>query len=80
MLVLEPRTCLAQRDAEYWLKLIETQGGSSPVIVVMNYSRDRRWPLVPLQQEVGQERGGIPGCPSLSGGEHGALEDRLHDR
>lgn len=43
LLVLEPRTGLAQRDAEYWLKLIETQGGGSPVIVAMNYSRDRRW-------------------------------------
>lgn len=39
LLVLEPRTGLAQRDAEYWLKLIETQGGGSPVIVVMNWSR-----------------------------------------
>jgi len=43
LLVLEPRTGLAQRDAEYWLKLIETQGGASPVIVVMNWSHDRRW-------------------------------------
>jgi internalin A len=34
---------LAQRDAEYWLKLIETQGGGSPVIVVMNWSRGRGW-------------------------------------
>ncbi|HEX6748709.1 MAG TPA: ADP-ribosylation factor-like protein [Longimicrobium sp.] len=43
VLVLEPRTGLAQRDAEYWLKLIETQGDGSPVIVVMNWSRGRRW-------------------------------------
>ena len=43
LLVLEPRTGLAQRDAEYWLKLIETQGGSSPVIVVMNWSSGRGW-------------------------------------
>ncbi len=43
LLVLEPRSDLAQRDAEYWLKLIETQGGGSPVIVVMNWSHDRRW-------------------------------------
>lgn len=43
LLVLEPRTGNAQRDAEYWLKLIETQGGASPVIVVMNYSHNRRW-------------------------------------
>ncbi len=43
LLVLEPRTGLAQRDAEYWLKLVETQGASSPVIVVMNWSHGRRW-------------------------------------
>lgn len=43
LLVLEPRTNSAQRDAEYWLKLIETQGGGSPVIVVMNWSHGRRW-------------------------------------
>lgn len=43
LLVLEPRTGLAQRDAEYWLKLIETQGAGSPVIVVMNWSAERRW-------------------------------------
>jgi internalin A len=29
LLVLEPRTGLAQRDAEFWLKLFETQGGGS---------------------------------------------------
>ncbi|HEX8499417.1 MAG TPA: COR domain-containing protein [Pyrinomonadaceae bacterium] len=43
LLVLEPRTGLAQRDAEYWLKLIETQGDGSPVIVVLNWSHGRRW-------------------------------------
>jgi internalin A len=43
LLVLEPRTGLAQRDAEYWLKLIETQGGGSPVIVAMNWSHDCPW-------------------------------------
>lgn len=43
LLVLEPRTGLAQRDAEYWLKLIETQGGGSPVIVILNWSHGRRW-------------------------------------
>lgn len=43
LLVLEPRTGLAQRDAEYWLKLIETQGGRSPVIVVLNWSHGYRW-------------------------------------
>jgi internalin A len=43
LLILEPRTGLAQRDAEYWLKLIETQGGGSPAIVVMNWSGAREW-------------------------------------
>jgi internalin A len=43
LLVLEPRSGLAQRDAEYWLKLIETQGGASPVIVALNWSHGRRW-------------------------------------
>jgi len=45
ILVLEPRTGLAQRDAEYWLKLVETQGGGSPVIVVLNWSRERPWKI-----------------------------------
>jgi internalin A len=43
LLVLEPRTGLAQHDAEYWLKLIEAQGNGSPVIVVLNWSHERRW-------------------------------------
>jgi internalin A len=43
LLVLEPRTGLAQPDAEYWLKLIETQGRGSPVIVVMNWSHRKPW-------------------------------------
>jgi internalin A len=43
LLVLEPRTGNAQRDAEYWLKLIETQGKGSPVIVALNYSHNRIW-------------------------------------
>jgi internalin A len=43
LIVLEPRTGLAQRDAEYWLKLIEAQGGGSPAIVVMNWSHERPW-------------------------------------
>ena len=43
LLVLEPRTGLAQRDAEYWLKLIELQGGGSPVIVALNWSGNRKW-------------------------------------
>jgi internalin A len=43
LVVLEPRTGLAQRDAEYWLKLIETQGGGSPVIIALNWSSGRKW-------------------------------------
>src|SRR5436190_17627537 len=43
LLVLEPRSGMAQRDADYWLKLIETQGGGSPVIVTMNWSQGRQW-------------------------------------
>jgi internalin A len=43
LLVLEPRTGSASKDAEYWLKLIETQGHGSPVIVVLNWSHGRRW-------------------------------------
>jgi len=43
LLVLEPRSGLAQRDAEYWLKLVETQGGKSPIIVVLNWSHGRHW-------------------------------------
>lgn len=43
LLLLEPRTGLAQRDAEYWLKLIDAQGAGSPVIVVLNWSYDRHW-------------------------------------
>lgn len=42
-LVLEPRSGMAQRDAEYWLELIRTQGGKSPVIVVLNKSHGRPW-------------------------------------
>ena len=43
LLVLEHRTGSAQRDAEYWLKLIETEGGRSPVIIVLNYSHNHPW-------------------------------------
>jgi internalin A len=43
LLVLEPRSGLAQRDAEYWLKLIEAQGNGSPTIVIMNKSHERPW-------------------------------------
>lgn len=53
LLVLEPRTNAVQRDAEYWLKLIETQGESSPVIVVLNKSRGNPWQVnqVKLQRK-----------------------------
>lgn len=62
LLVLEPRSGLAQRDAEYWLKLIETQGGGSPVIVAMNWSRKRRWKVdeVKLQRKFPFIVGFIP--------------------
>jgi internalin A len=45
LVVLEPRTGTAQRDAEYWLRLIETCGGGSPTLVVLNWSRERAWPV-----------------------------------
>ena len=38
ILVLSGRENSAERDAEYWLKLIESFGGRSPVIVVLNKS------------------------------------------
>ena len=43
LLVLEYRTGSAQRDAEYWLKLIETEGNKSPVIIILNYSHEHLW-------------------------------------
>lgn len=43
IVVLEPRSNLAQRDAEYWLKLIEVQGSRSPTIVVLNWSQQVKW-------------------------------------
>ena len=43
LLVLEPRSNMAQRDAEYWLELIKTQGNGSPTLVVLNKSHARRW-------------------------------------
>ena len=36
LLVLSGRDGLADADAEYWLKLIQSFGGNSPVIVVLN--------------------------------------------
>ncbi len=43
LLVLEPRTGLAQRDAESWLRAIEVQSNSSPVIIALNWSHKRPW-------------------------------------
>jgi len=43
LLVLEPRSGLASRDAEYWLSLIKNQGGNSPTIIIMNWSHERHW-------------------------------------
>jgi internalin A len=43
LIVLEPRSGLAQRDAEYWLKLVEVHGQGSPTIVALNFSRGRPW-------------------------------------
>jgi len=43
LLVLEPRSGLASRDAEYWLSLIKNQGGNSPTIIIMNWSHERQW-------------------------------------
>lgn len=45
LLVLEPRTGSAQKDAEYWLKLIQSQGGGSPAIVALNWSHHRKWQI-----------------------------------
>ena len=43
LLVLEPRTGLAQRDAENWLRTIEVQSNNSPVIIALNWSHERPW-------------------------------------
>lgn len=43
LVVLEPRSNMAQRDAEYWLELIKTQGNESPTIVALNWSHGRQW-------------------------------------
>jgi len=43
LLVLEPRTGLAQRDAENWLRTIEVQSNKSPVIIALNWSHKRPW-------------------------------------
>ena len=39
-LVLSGREGMADQDAEYWLKLIESFGGESPVLVVLNKQRE----------------------------------------
>jgi len=40
LLVLSGREGNADQDAEYWLKLIESFGGESPVLVVLNKQRE----------------------------------------
>lgn len=40
LLVLSGRDDLADADAEYWLKLIQSFGGDSPVVVVLNKIRE----------------------------------------
>jgi internalin A len=40
LLVLSGREGSADQDAEYWLKLIESFGGESPVLVVLNKQRE----------------------------------------
>lgn len=40
LLVLSGREGMADQDAEYWLKLIESFGGESPVLVVLNKQRE----------------------------------------
>jgi internalin A len=40
LLVLSGREGGADQDAEYWLKLVESFGGESPVLVVLNKQRE----------------------------------------
>lgn len=40
LLVLSGREGMADQDAEYWLKLIESFGGESPVLIVLNKQRE----------------------------------------
>jgi internalin A len=88
LLILEPRTGLAQRDAEYWLKLIETQGGGSPVIVVMNWSRGNEWHVdeVKLRRKfpfivdfIQTDALHGDGIDQLRGTMHQAVEDQMSD-
>jgi internalin A len=43
VLVLAGRGGTEDQDAEYWLKLIESFGGESPVLVVLNKQREHRF-------------------------------------
>ena len=88
LLVLEPRSGLSQRDAEYWLKLIETQGDGSPVIVVMNWSHRRRWRVdeVKLRRKFPFIVDFLPtdalhgeGIEDLHRAIHQAVEERMRD-
>jgi internalin A len=45
LLVLQGRDGLEDTDAEYWLQLIESFGGESPVIVVLNKIKERPFDL-----------------------------------
>lgn len=45
LLVLNGREGLEDTDAEYWLKLIESFGGNSPVIVVLNKIKEQSFDL-----------------------------------
>src|SRR5205823_6121355 len=81
-------TGLAQRDAEYWLKLIETQGANSPVIVIMNWSSGRGWHVdeVKLKRKfpfvvdfVQTDALNGTGINELRGKIHKAIEERMRD-
>jgi internalin A len=55
LLVLSGREGMADQDAEYWLKLIESFGGESPVLVVLNKQREH-----PFDVNERQLRGKYP--------------------
>lgn len=61
LLVLEGRSDLQDRDAEYWLRLIRAFGADSPVIVVLNKWDEKPFAVADftLRQEFPQIRGFI---------------------
>jgi internalin A len=89
LLVLEPRSGLAQQDAEYWLRLIEAQGGGSATIVVMNWSHGRRWRVdeVRLKRKfpfiadafIHTDAMSGEGIPTLRSAIVATMEDRMPD-